>query len=127
MRCNSCDRIDGTHEPGCGEPDDGEEICLTGETSGYSGEFYAGVESDGRLHLSGGEYGIILDDKSRKALAALAPVAPTEPELTLVTLGEIAGAMDAVLTGEQGVWVRLEDGIDAEDVVGLEVFVRASE
>lgn len=49
---------------------------------------------------------------------------PDGKVFTLVRLGSIKGVMDTILTGEEAVWVRLAEGIRAEDIVGLEVFAR---
>lgn len=49
---------------------------------------------------------------------------PDGTRFPLVRLGSVEGVMDAILTGEDAVWVSLADGMKPEDVVGLEVFVR---
>lgn len=47
-----------------------------------------------------------------------------KPDGTLFPLGTIEGVMDAVLTGEEAVWVKLAEGLRPEDVMGADVFVR---
>lgn len=51
---------------------------LTGKTDGYPDDFYAEIRDD-KLHLYGGEYGLILDDESRAALGALCDKTTTSP------------------------------------------------
>ena len=50
--------------------------------------------------------------------------ASTLQPVDVTVLGRVAGTMDPYGSGDASVWVRLADGIEPDDVVGLDVYVK---